>query len=1037
MKRLLLLLLFPLAFLGQTSNTGSSISGSFVNRPACSRNVSDSNAHNGDVYSDTDDGNVYKCSGGAWWPVGRRTSPAISPNPAVFDLDMIHPASNIYVDIRAYGAYATFSSTTCNTTNGSPRVRLGAASNFKNGEYATCYNAGPSPTVSTPSAPTVTPSDHAGGMTAVNDSGGTTSYAYEIVAEDKNNGRSAASAPGTTSTGATNLGQTAIYNFSGCTRGSHTVTCTTTATHNFVVGQLVITQNMTDTSFNGNWITISPTSGTTVTFLSGWDTRNGAGTRTTPSTTGNVYGFKMNRVSYTAVTNAFRYHIYGPNCPTTCNWLGQSVLPYWDDYGSTMRGNQSRPAYIPTTAPSSAANEHFTFKILSGAGTATLTANTNAGASITSNIVSDVGPAIVNAAAAARTVAGNQVSCVMIPNAYVGGSTAWQINSHTDLTSYTACIEINGTALVANNTLAGAYKLWGVGSGGGIPNFGAENLAVITGTGFPLVFNSTSGGLGPSIRDLSINTSASNGGLGVYLNTPTNMTWRDVYLGSGNGSSSDCIGMPVLINNTATGFTLNIEGFGMITGTCPTGSPVPAFVDMATGSGAGSSISFSNGWLLNRGSIDNDLSAQCLAGYSVGISNVSMQNASEPGLQISGTCYNLGGTLSLNGFGEADFSTPLVAVYTYGGGRWPGGIVATGMGPPNGGVNTFTGTPVSSLILSGSPLNASGSNSQMVNQVYSSFLYDGSYNGPAETQQNQDFALGKGYPLFTSTGTPAAPTCTTISGGPPYPASGSYTFQYAPQFPNGGTGVVSRVSNSCTVNGTSQQITVTIPSAIPSAVSYQLWLGGTGSLAKMNGTCSVDPQYVGTLTGTYTGGNCGGLSLPTLPGGGPAGIVNGNMWAQDFILGATPAPTGVANSTQLYMDSTRLWPSFKPNGNKAYVVPGISGPLIHGHNLCADGTSGAYVDCLTTQTIASGTATLGTTAIAGKACATVVTTAATGVVTTDAISYSFNAAPSGAYTTGLFVQSYVTPGNVNFLVCNPTTESLSPPGVSLNWRVTR
>src|SRR5271165_2776699 len=152
MKRLLLLLFFPLAIFGQTSNTGSPIRGSFANRPVCSRNGSDSNAHNGDVYRDTDDRKVYECSGGAWWTAGGgTTTPAISSNPTVFDPDMIDAGSSTYVDIRSYGAYAIFSSTTCTTTNGSPRVRLGAASNFKNGEYATCYNAGPSPSVSTPS----------------------------------------------------------------------------------------------------------------------------------------------------------------------------------------------------------------------------------------------------------------------------------------------------------------------------------------------------------------------------------------------------------------------------------------------------------------------------------------------------------------------------------------------------------------------------------------------------------------------------------------------------------------------------------------------------------------------------------------------------------------------------------------------------------------------------------------------------------------------------------------------------------------------
>src|SRR5271166_4971309 len=135
MKRLLLLLFFPLAVFGQTSSTGSAVNGSFANRPVCSRNGSDSNAHNDDVFSVTDDGSVYKCSGGAWWTAARgTTSPAISSKPAAFDPDLIDAGSSSYFDIRAYGAYEIFSSTICNTTNGSPRVRLGAASNFKNGE---------------------------------------------------------------------------------------------------------------------------------------------------------------------------------------------------------------------------------------------------------------------------------------------------------------------------------------------------------------------------------------------------------------------------------------------------------------------------------------------------------------------------------------------------------------------------------------------------------------------------------------------------------------------------------------------------------------------------------------------------------------------------------------------------------------------------------------------------------------------------------------------------------------------------------------
>ena len=1031
MKQLLLFLFLPLAVFGQASNAGRSMSGPSANRPVCSRNLSDENAHNGDVYSDTDDGYVYKCSGGAWWTADRRTtSRASSTDPVVLDPDRVDAGSNIYVDIRAYGAYATFSSTSCSTTNGSSRLRLGAASNFRNGEYATCYNAGASPLVSSPSAPTVTPSAHAGGMTVVNDTGGSASYAYCVMAEDKYNGRSACSSRGSASTGATILGMTTNYNFSECTRSNQTVTCTTTAAHSFVCGQMIWVSNMTDLSYNGSWITVCPTGGSTVTWLSGWDTRNGAGRSTTPSATGNVWGFKVNRVSYSPVRNALRYHIYGPNCPAICNWIGQSLLPYWDDYGSTgMGSNQFRPAYIPPAYPTRSANQHFTFKITAGGGTTTLTASSAAGASVSGNtIVSDVGPVITASAHAAFT--GNTGSCVLIPNTPYSG-VKWVLNSYTDVTSYNACIQLNGTYITFNNTLAGVSKLWGLGAGTGLGYFAHENLSTIYGTGFPLLYSTGA----PNIRDININARASNGAVGVYLDTPTNMEWRDVYLSSGGGSSTDCTGMPVLINNTATGFTLDINHFTMTTGTCnggyTGGSPVPSFVDTSTGQGAGSTISFENGWLLNRGSVNNDLSGQCIGGKNVSMSNVAMQNAVEPAIQISGTCTNAG---SVNaGVWEADFPTPIVAIYNYGGSRWPGYINATQAGAPNAGWSTITGTPVGSIQAAGIA-STIGANSQMTTTGLDTAIQDGSYGGPAYTQMNMDFSLGVGYPLYATASQPAAPTCTVITGSPPYPSAGTYTFSYFAVYPNGGWGLQSPVSNSCTVNGISQQITVTQPASIPGAITYQ-WFYAGNNRPNINGiNCKTT---IPSLSWTYQGGSCGFNSLPKAPGGGPAGMVNGNIWAQEFILGPTPAPTGSTNSTRFYMDSRALWPSFKPNGNRAYVVPGITGPVIDGHNLCADGTGGAYRDCLATQTISSGTATLGTSPIAGRNCAAAVTTPATGVATTDAVSYSFNAAPSGAYTTGLFIQSYVTPGNVNFLVCNLTENKLLPPAATLNWRVVR
>jgi hypothetical protein len=93
--------------------------------------------------------------------------------------------------------------------------------------------------------------------------------------------------------------------------------------------------------------------------------------------------------------------------------------------------------------------------------------------------------------------------------------------------------------------------------------------------------------------------------------------------------------------------------------------------------------------------------------------------------------------------------------------------------------------------------------------------------------------------------------------------------------------------------------------------------------------------------------------------------------------------------------------------------------------------------------IASGTSALGTSAIAGNSCATVVTTIATGTASTDSISWSPNADISGvtgygvASTDGLKVYPYPTTNNVNWRVCNGTGSSITPGAVTLNWRVTR
>jgi len=103
---------------------------------------------------------------------------------------------------------------------------------------------------------------------------------------------------------------------------------------------------------------------------------------------------------------------------------------------------------------------------------------------------------------------------------------------------------------------------------------------------------------------------------------------------------------------------------------------------------------------------------------------------------------------------------------------------------------------------------------------------------------------------------------------------------------------------------------------------------------------------------------------------------------------------------------------------------------------CVSGTLCGIRGVTVPKVVASGTSTLGNSAVGSGACATVVTTAATGVLTTDRIEWSYASAPAAA--DGLLtLSSYMTSGNVNWKLCNPTASSQTPSGLVVNWEVLR
>lgn len=92
--------------------------------------------------------------------------------------------------------------------------------------------------------------------------------------------------------------------------------------------------------------------------------------------------------------------------------------------------------------------------------------------------------------------------------------------------------------------------------------------------------------------------------------------------------------------------------------------------------------------------------------------------------------------------------------------------------------------------------------------------------------------------------------------------------------------------------------------------------------------------------------------------------------------------------------------------------------------------------------IASGATALHTAAIATTACDDTTATA-TGALTTDILDASFAADPTAvtgyvpATTGGLQIYFFTTLGTAHFKVCNPTSGTITPGAVTLNWEVQR
>jgi hypothetical protein len=218
-----------------------------------------------------------------------------------------------------------------------------------------------------------------------------------------------------------------------------------------------------------------------------------------------------------------------------------------------------------------------------------------------------------------------------------------------------------------------------------------------------------------------------------------------------------------------------------------------------------------------------------------------------------------------------------------------------------------------------------------------------------------------------------------------------------------------------------------------------------GMMIQVSGFSGADTYFNG---GTFTNGTgiAGGYTILAVTSATITYSLthaNASASSNGTVLQQGNATTGCAGLSAIYSDpgmtqpitqppvSDALgnWNAFAPSGQLYYVQfygPGVTTSIRWMVNV----TMNAAV------IVASGTSTLGNSAIGSGSCATAVSTSASGVLTSDRIEWAYASAPATA--DGLLTLSpYVTSGTVNWKLCNPTASSQTPSGLIVNWEVLR
>jgi hypothetical protein len=882
-----------------------------------------------------------------------------------------------WVDITKYGARSVnmAPTATADCTSGSPVVALSNEgwpqnfTQFENGDSIRLDHCGPPTSMTPPTGLAVSPGMNAGGTPAVSGiSLGTTVYSYQIVACDKSGGCSAASPITNTASGPATLGRITAP-ISRMLLSNNTMTVTTATAHGFAKSALVYIQYFSThtASFEGWYIVSSVPSTTTFTFLTSIDSRI-SGTPTSDTSGGTAVAFNCNVLSWTTVTNAWKYFIYGRNAGAMSRiGVAEPGTTGWQDYGSTMMGNSSFPSFVPPAPPSSPSNQYLLTTISSGGGSSSIVVGT-AAASTSANVMARMGSdAAILAAFQAATY-----GTLLIPQG------TYQVAGYLDLHTFGPIYVAQGGTLQIADTvqLPGSiyWRGWNPNSPTQFQETPTPYISALPGS-YPTIYLNNSGGV--QFDHIHLSSQIHNGTLLFYADAGTAMNFDYVQFAAGDGSTTGYMNRHMIFRTG--GFDYNFSKCLFLADQAPKGDIsdvgytfLPSVLFAPHDSTPTGSIHFRDSWFVGKSAVEVNQSTPGSTGGTSYNEFVNAQTQNDPlplfiasNFPNSSTWNN--NSVSFDGFAPADFPSAMT-------GNWAANTLSVSLqnlsNAPTGNRPLVVGNPTTLLGQSGG--------------TASSGAAGGGW-----------FATGGSQVGYLLPPPAAAPSLTTSAGGGVPVGSHTYQNTWIDAFGNPTT-----VGPSATINivTSMQTVTVTPPDAPAGAVGWQYYRDGALH-GPASGICG--PFNIGT-TQTDT------LSFPACGNSAPS---------QNTALSSGQGKNG-EETTQIELTG---------GGHKST----IHGTFTADRDLKVPDVSGTIA-----TKIANGTIVMPTDAIATGTCGAVVVAVAIGVLPTDIIKFSYNAAPQ-VPPANPEINTWPTANNVNFQYCNRTPMSITPPAATLNWQVVR